>query len=292
MLSREMNRTISVVGAGRVGKTLARCLYRRGWRIEAVVAGSAAHARAAVRWIGAGKALPRLVPAVFVARVVLFATPDAVLGDVARELAELAGRNLNGTVVLHTSGALDHRVFAPLARLGAAGGSIHPMQTFTGRETPNLKGIIFAIEGEPAARVVAQRIARELGGMPVVIDRAKKTAYHAAGAFVAGHGLALIEAATQILLKLGFTRRRALEALLPLTRQMLDNFETVGPERAWTGPISRGDYAIVAAHAKALKQYPREFERAYAALSMLAARVLAKNPGKTSGRVRRALAKK
>jgi predicted short-subunit dehydrogenase-like oxidoreductase (DUF2520 family) len=292
MLSCEMDRTISVVGAGRVGKTLARCLHRRGWRIEAIVAGSTAHARAAVRSIGTGRPLSRRTPDIFTARVVIFATPDAVLGDVAGELAQIVRRDLRGTVVLHTSGALDHRLFAPLARLGAATGSMHPMQTFTGRGTPNLKGIIFAIEGEPAARRVAQRIARELGGTPVVIDGSKKTAYHAAGAFVAGHGLALAEAATQILLKLGFTRGRALQALLPLMRQMLDNFEAIGPQRAWTGPISRGDYAVVAAHAKALKRYPREFERAYAALSTLAARVLAKDRARTAARVRRALAHK
>jgi predicted short-subunit dehydrogenase-like oxidoreductase (DUF2520 family) len=282
-----MTRTISIVGAGRVGKTLGKCLHRRGWRIKAVVARS--HSHAAARWIRAGTPYSRLTRDVFAADVILLATPDSALAKVAHDLARIGAPQLRGKIILHTSGAVDRSVLAPLARFGATTGSLHPMQTFTGREVPKLNGIIFAIEGEPAARRVAQRIARELGGTPVAVDGKSKPAYHAAAALVAGHGLALIEAATQILVKLGFTRRRAMQALLPLMRQMLDNFESVGPQRAWTGPVARRDYVIVAAHAKALRGFPREFERAYAALALLAGRVLAKDSAKTIANLRQVL---
>jgi predicted short-subunit dehydrogenase-like oxidoreductase (DUF2520 family) len=283
-----MPRTISIVGAGRVGKTLGRCLRRLGWRIGAVVARSDAHAKAAVRWIGAGRPQGRLTRDVFEADVILLATPDKTLAG-AEQLARIAGNACKGKVVLHTSGALDSGVLAPLARLGAATGSLHPMQTFTGREVPKLKGVVFAVEGDPAARRVAHRIARELGGIPVIIDASSKAAYHAAGALVAGHALALIEAATRILMRSGFTRRRAMQAVLPLTRQMLDNFERFGPQAAWTGPIARGDYAVVHAHGKALRPYPREFQQAYAALALLAGRVLAKDSKRTITKLRAAL---
>jgi predicted short-subunit dehydrogenase-like oxidoreductase (DUF2520 family) len=284
-----MPRTISIVGAGRVGKTLGKCLHRLGWRIGAVVARSDAHAKAVVHWIGAGMPRGRVTGDVFEADVILLATPDDVLEQVAARLARTGGKAGNGNVVLHTSGALDSSVLSPLARLGAATGSLHPMQTFTGREVPKLNGVIFTVEGDPTARRVAQRIARQLGGVPVTIDAKSKAAYHAAGALVAGHALALIEAATRILMRCGFTRRRAMQAVLPLTRQMLDNFERLGPQTAWTGPIARGDYAIVQAHGKALRAYPREFQQAYAALALLAGRVLAKDSKVTIAGVKRAL---
>jgi predicted short-subunit dehydrogenase-like oxidoreductase (DUF2520 family) len=284
-----MTRSVSIIGPGRVGKTLAKCLRRRGWRIDAIVARSTSLARSAVRWIGAGKPYGRLTPDAFSASVILFATPDTVVAKVAEDLARIAGKNLKGKVVLHTSGALDHRVLAPLALRGATTGSLHPMQTFTGKEVPNLKGVLFAIEGAPAARRVAARIARELGGTPVVIDAKGKVAYHAAGTLVAGHALALAEAATQILVSLGFTRRLALKALLPLMRQMLANFEGVGPRASWTGPVARKDYAVVAEHAKALRRYPREFQSAYAALALLSGRVLAGDSAAAIASLRRAL---
>jgi predicted short-subunit dehydrogenase-like oxidoreductase (DUF2520 family) len=87
-----------------------------------------------------------------------------------------------------------------------------------------------------------------------------------------------MEAATQALIAAGVTRREALRALLPLTHQVLNNFERLGPTAAWTGPLARGDYRVLAAHNKALQDMPAEFSDAYQALNNLAARVLAQDP--------------
>ena len=285
-----MPRTISILGAGRVGGTLGRRLHQLGWRIGAVVTRSAATSRRAVRAMGAGRPLARLSREVLAADVILLATPDAALPSVARSLAQLGGRECRGKIILHTSGALDRSVLAPLARRGAATGSLHPMQTFSGRATPQLKGVIFAVEGDRKARRAAQAIARALGGVPVPIAGSSKPAYHAAGVLVAGHALALVEAAVQTLLRIGFSRRRALQTLLPLIRQMLDNFERIGPRASWTGPVARGDLSTVARHVRAMRRYPREFQRAYAALALLGGRVLSKTPAATLARVARALA--
>ena len=284
-----MTRAISIIGPGRVGKTLGKCLRRLGWRIDAVVARSNAHARLAVRWIGAGKPFGQLNGDILGAPVILLTIPDSALASLSRELARIGGKHLKGKVVLHTSGALDSRVLEPLTRCGAETGSLHPMQTFTGKRPPMLKNVIFAIEGAPTARRAAKEIARELGGTPIIIGPKDKAAYHAAGALAAGHTLALIEAATQMLIGIGFTRRCALQALLPLVRQTLENFESAGPRAAWTGPIARKDYAIVAAHTEALRRYPAEFKEAYAALALLSGRVLADDPAAAIANIRRAL---
>jgi predicted short-subunit dehydrogenase-like oxidoreductase (DUF2520 family) len=290
MLSRAMRRSLSIVGAGRVGRTLGRRLHRLGWPIGAVVTRSAATSRVAVREIGAGKPYSQLVPEIFDSNVILLTTPDGALSGVAGALAKFDETKLRGKIVLHTSGALDRTVIAPLARRGASTGSIHPMQTFTGRGAPKLEKVIFAVEGDRSATIVARKIARSLGGVPVTINSKNKPAYHAAGALVAGHGLGLIEGATQVLLKLGFRRRDAMRALLPLMRQMLDNFERLGPHESWTGPVSREDFATVAKHTKALRSYPSEFNDAYAALALLGSRVLSKNSA-ASKQLKRALRK-
>jgi predicted short-subunit dehydrogenase-like oxidoreductase (DUF2520 family) len=289
MLTRCMARTVSIIGAGRVGASLARLLRARGWRIGAVVTRSPATARAAVRAIGAGTPSTKLAPEASDSQVIVVAVPDTQIAIVAASLARIAREACRDKIILHTSGALDRSVLAPLARLGAFTGSLHPMQTFSGRGAPNLKGVVFAVEGDARALRTAAQIARQLGGIPVKIDGSGKAAYHAAGALAAGHALALIESAVRILIAQGFSRRRALATLLPLTRQMLENFERLGPRAAWTGPIARGDFAVVARHANALKQFPREFAATYAALAHLGARVLAKNPGATISRLKRAL---
>jgi predicted short-subunit dehydrogenase-like oxidoreductase (DUF2520 family) len=291
--SQTMSRTISVIGAGRVGQTVAKRLRKLGWRIGAVVTRSRGTARAAVRAIGAGTPQAALTPEAFNADVILLSVPDDVLENVAQKLAKIGGAALTkksrAKIILHTSGALDHRVLAPLACRGASTGSMHPMQTFSGRNAPRLEGVIFSIEGALAARSAAQKIARSLGGTPVIISAHDKPAYHASGTIVAGHALSLVESATQTLMKIGLSRRRANQALLPLIRQMLDNYELLGPHAAWTGPLSRGDYATISKHAKALRRFPREYQDAYAALALLSARVLSKKPAATKNKVARAL---
>lgn len=278
MLSRCMSRTLSIVGAGRLGSAFGKRLSALGWCVGAVVTRSSRTARGAVRAMGAGETYGKLTLRVFEADTILLAVPDDQIAEVARALAKIGGADCRGKIVLHTSGALDQKVLAPLARLGASTGSLHPMQTFGARGIPRLKGVIFAIEGHPRAQSTARKIARALGGIPVEIEGARKPAYHAAGALVAGHALGLVEGAAQILMHSGFTRRRAVATLLPLMRQMLDNYEQHGPRAAWTGPIPRGDFATVARHRRALRLELAELRAAYDALALLSARVLSRKP--------------
>jgi len=266
------------VGAGRVGKALGRCLHELGWRVGVVVTRSIPTARAAVRAIGAGHPANRLTRQVLASQVVLMATPDSVIPDVAADLARLGGNEWLGKVVLHTSGALESSALRALAEAGAETGSIHPMQTFSGQSVPDLAGLVFGIDGSPAALKVARKIIRQIGGVAVRLSRGNKAAYHAAGSFACGHVLAVLETATRLLMAQGFTRREAARALLPLTRETLDNFERIGPRAAWTGPISRGDFLTVRRHADALSSFPPEYQDAYKALSRLSAAVLSDDP--------------
>ena len=275
MLPHRMSPTLAIVGAGRVGRALGRELHRRGWEFGAVVTRSIRTARAAVHAIGAGRPTDHLTPQVAAADVVLIATPDEAIRPVAEELAQIGGAEWRGKIVLHTSGVLDSSVLEPLARAAAATGSLHPMQTFSGQNMPELAGITFGVEGSAAALKVARKMVREMGGVAVRLSGANKAAYHAAGTFACGRVLALVEAATRLLMAHGFTRRQAARALLPMTRQTLDNFERLGPRAAWTGPVARGDYATVERHVQALADFPCELFEAYASGSRLAAALLA-----------------
>ena len=231
-------------------------------------------ARAAARAIGAGDPTDHPTRQVLASEVVLIATPDDVLADVASELAHLGGNEWRDKVVLHTSGSLDSSVLGRLADAGAETGSIHPMQTFSGQSVPDLTGCVFGIEGSPKAMKVARKMIRQTGGVAARLSGGNKAAYHAAGSFASGQVLAILEAATRLLMGQGFTRRQAARALLPLTRQTLDNFERIGPRAAWTGPMPRGDFSTVQRHAHALSGFPPEYQDAYKALSRLSAAVL------------------
>jgi predicted short-subunit dehydrogenase-like oxidoreductase (DUF2520 family) len=278
-----MQKSLAIIGAGRVGRALGRRLREEGWKIGAVVTRSEASARRAVRFIGGGQAHAVVVRSILASQVILIAVPDDEIAGVAAELSRVGGEELQNKVVLHTSGALDSRALGAVKVQGAAIGSMHPLQTFTGKNVPSLEGRVFAVEGDTRAVRDAQQIARSLGGSPVRIAGEKKVLYHAAAAIAAGQVLAMEEAATQLLISLGMVRREAVRALLPLTRQVLENLERLGPHAAWTGPLSRGDYKTVAAHVLALRDSPEEFATAYEALNRLAARALAQDATKMLG---------
>ena len=270
-----MTSTLAIIGAGRAGRAFARGLHQLGWKIETVVTQSEASARRAVRFIGVGRPSASIAASVFAARTILIATPDSAIAGVGRQLAGAGGSQLRGKVVLHTSGALSSNVLDPVRQFGAAIGSIHVMQTFTGVGLPSFEGRVFAVEGDLRAVNISRRIARDLGGLPVQIAASVKSLYHCAAVMACAEILSIMEASTRLLMSIGMKRREAVRALLPLTRQVLQNFERLGPTAAWTGPLARGDYGIVEAHALALRKFPPEFGAAYSALNRLAAGVLA-----------------
>jgi len=264
-----------------VGRALGRLLREAGWRVVLVAARSEAGGRSGAKFIGGGRAVTGIPASLIGAGVILLTVPDDVVGSVACELADRCGGELRGRVVLHTSGALDSSVLQVLRAHGAAIGSMHPMQTFSGVGIPPLAGKVFAIEGDDAAVRVARRIARTLDGVPLGICPGQKPLYHAAGVFAAGMCLALEEAGVQVLMNVGLKRREAQRALLSLTRQMLEHYEKLGPQKAWTGPLARGDFRVMTAHEEALRGLQPEFLEAYRAMNRLGARVLAREPEPT-----------
>jgi predicted short-subunit dehydrogenase-like oxidoreductase (DUF2520 family) len=272
-----MENSLAIIGAGRVGRALGRCLRELGWKMGAVITRNEASARRAVRFIGAGKSHAGMTRQILASRVILITTPDDEIAAVATDLARIGAEELRGKVVLHASGALDARALDPVKSCGAAVGSIHPLQSFSGMAVPSLEGRMFAVEGDSRAVSVARQIARSLGGSPVKIPSGKKVLYHAAATMAAVNVLAVEEAATQLLISLDMKRSQATGALLTLTRQVLENMEHLGPRAAWTGPLSRGDFRVLEAHLEALQDFPEEFAQAHEVLNRLAARILAQD---------------
>jgi predicted short-subunit dehydrogenase-like oxidoreductase (DUF2520 family) len=268
-----MHESVAIIGAGRVGRALGRRLRELGWKIGPVATRSEPSARSAVRYIGGGTPQAGLSRRVLGSSLILIATPDTEIARVAAELTRIGAEELRGRVVLHTSGALDASVLQSLREFGASVGSLHPLQTFSGVAVPPLEGKLFAIEGDAMAVRTARKIARDLGAAPTPIEPAKKPLYHAAGALAAGHALVVVESAVQLLMSIGIKRTEAMRALLSMTKQMLQNYERLGPRAAWTGPLARGDYEVVAKHLNVLHDYSPEYKEAYEALNHLAERV-------------------
>ncbi|HSA95160.1 MAG TPA: Rossmann-like and DUF2520 domain-containing protein [Acidobacteriota bacterium] len=256
-----MTGTFSIVGAGRLGASLAAALVRRGWRIALIVDKDPRAAREARRIVGAGRASASLSRESKPGEVVIIAVPDDAIAAAAAALAR-SGAGWTGRTVLHTSGLLPARVLDPLRKKGARAASLHPAQAFPRKDTPAeaFKGISWGVEGDAEALRAAERIVRALGGDILFVSERMKPLYHAACVLASNALVGLEATAAGLLNQAGIDEGTALRVLLPLVQGTLQNVKNLGLEKALTGPITRGDTATVRKHLAALRAAPGALE--------------------------------
>jgi predicted short-subunit dehydrogenase-like oxidoreductase (DUF2520 family) len=259
-------KSFSIVGAGRLGTVLGAALVRGGWRAEAVFDKDAKAARASRRLIGGGRATTDIHMPARAGDAVFLTVPDDEIGRVAAKLGR-AGARWSGRSVFHASGLLPARILEPLRDRGASVASLHPVQTFPDKGAPGriFKGITWGIEGDAAAIRVAEGIVRALRGHVLILSERDKPLYHAACSLASNALTGLEWAAAGLLARAGIDEKRAVELFSPLLQGTLQNVKELGPKRALTGPLARGDIATVRAHLKALEEYP-ETREVYLAL--------------------------
>jgi predicted short-subunit dehydrogenase-like oxidoreductase (DUF2520 family) len=247
---------ITIIGAGRMGQGLGLALKRRGYKVVLL--------NRSPRDV-----IPPLVlhqgskaEATAEAELILIATPDDAVTQVATELAEERAVTRD-QVVLHLSGLLDRTALQPLEQTGAACGSFHPLQSVAepGTAADRLKGAYAGVEGDERALVAAERLANTLRMIPVRIPASAKPAYHAAAAFVANYTVALVGVAERIARSAGVPPEIASRLYLPLLAGSVANLTSLGPAASLTGAVRRGDVQTVQAHLDALDPEDQELYR-------------------------------
>ena len=182
------------------------------------------------------------------AELVLLCVPD-------RAIAEVAAAIEPGPWVAHVSGATPLAALDPHERRF----SVHPLQTFTlDRGPEQLDSAWAAVTAETGeARALARELAATLGLRPFDLDDGARTLYHAGAAIASNYLVTLYQAASRLFDDAGAPP----EALVPLmTRTIESGFQL-------TGPIARGDWAVVDAHLDALRETHPELEPLYRVLA-------------------------
>ncbi|ACV61192.1 NADP oxidoreductase coenzyme F420-dependent [Desulfofarcimen acetoxidans DSM 771] len=243
--------SIAIVGAGKVGTALAVLLKSKGYPVVGIASRTNQSARlAAARVLTDVAEKPEDIASK--AEVVFITTPDRVIAEVDREIMQNGGYR-PGTIVVHTSGSQPASILKSASGAGAYVVSIHPLQSFADVQVAihNIPGSYIALDGDSEAMPVAEMIVSDLEGKKFIIAAKDKPLYHAAACIASNYLVSLLHFCTGLYEKFGLTRQQALEALYPLIQGTLNNTTQVGPVRALTGPISRGDTPTVESHLKA-----------------------------------------
>jgi predicted short-subunit dehydrogenase-like oxidoreductase (DUF2520 family) len=210
-----------VVGAGRVGKTVAA-------RLEEHIP-----TRSIGRELDVGNA-----------DLVVVCVPDRAISEVAHAIEP-------GPWIAHTSGASSLTALDPHARRF----SLHPLQTFSqdlGAE--QLDGSWAAISGEgERALEAARELAGLLGVTPFVLDDEDRPLYHAAAQFASAFLVTLHDVAAELMEAV----EAPPEALEPLMRRTIENgFRHTGPlVRGDRETIERHLDALAARHPELVPMY-------------------------------------
>jgi predicted short-subunit dehydrogenase-like oxidoreductase (DUF2520 family) len=151
--------------------------------------------------------------------------------------------------------------------------SLHPLMTIT-EQGADFHGAGAAIDGgTPRALRLAEELTAALGMTPVRIGDRDRTAYHAAASIASNFLVSLEAAAERLAATVGVER----ELLVPLVRATVENWAALGPERALTGPVARGDEATVEAQRAAIGERAPELTELFDAL-VESTRALARQP--------------
>ncbi len=236
--------TVTIVGIGRVGGSLALALSDAGYRVERLVFRTPKTAKEIAQKI---KPRPEVIPFVSVSSissdVIFITTQDSELESTAEGLAK---KTSGKAFVFHTSGSLSSSVFAGFRERGCSAGSLHPLVSISSAEfgSERFAGAFFCVEGDNAALKRGKAIVRKLGGKPFSIESKYKTLYHAAAVTASGHLVAVEDTAIEMMTKCGLTESESRKILLPLIKSAVDNLEVQRTEKALTGTFARADLDV------------------------------------------------
>jgi len=240
---------VAVIGLGAVGSSLARSLYRTKYRLLALTSRTHSVAADLAAETGAPIASDSVGDIPLETKLLFICTREDAIPEVVASLVE-TGIRFEESVVAHVSGWETAAVLSPLAERGARTMSFHPLGSFPpGPSEKTFNGLTIGLEGDPLAVAVGRVVALDLGAHPVEIATEAKAAYHLAASATSNYLVTLMSDVQCILASAGLphllTQSLAADTLL--------NLGSMGPGRALTGPIARGDAQALESQIRTLR---------------------------------------
>jgi predicted short-subunit dehydrogenase-like oxidoreductase (DUF2520 family) len=263
---------IGIIGAGKVGTSLAFVLKKKGFHIVGVSDAAETSLKTAEKYLGTDVLYTRdNMDVVAMSDTIAITTQDRVIQDVAAEINAKA-EQLDRKLIFHTSGADPSSVLKPLDEKGAFLGSLHPLQTFPDIESAIgvLQDTCIFVEGDKNAVPLLRHLGDHIGAKVYTIAGKDKVLYHLSAVFVCNLLSALFCSGQGLMEKINID----FEPFLPIIRATVHNIENKGPLASLTGPIVRGDVKTVKAHLASIDDMELH-KKVYKALSEVAVQMAA-----------------
>ncbi|MGH4118448.1 Rossmann-like and DUF2520 domain-containing protein [Clostridium sp.] len=254
---------IGFIGSGKVGFSLGKYFSVKGISLSGYYSNLYKDAIEASQFTNS-KAYKNINGLVRDSTIIFITTPDDSIIKVWQKLKTF---NLTNKIICHTSGSLTSSIFLNINNSDALAYSIHPIFAFYDKYNSykTLQNAYFSIEGPEAHMNEIEDFFHSLGNKTFIINSNNKALYHLANVTVSNLVLSLINTGCSYLCKCGLSENDALEALLPLIQNNIDNIKTTGFINALTGPVERNDLGTIKQHMSAI---PKEDVTLYKNLSL------------------------
>ncbi len=254
---------IGFIGCGKVGFSLGKYFSIKGVTLSGYYSKLYTDAIEASEFTNS-KAYENINDLVKDSSMIFITTPDDSIHEVWQKISTL---NLASKIICHTSGSLTSSIFSNINNSDAFAYSIHPIYAFSHKyiSYKNLQKAYFSIEGPEHHIHTLKDFIHSLGNKSFVIDESDKALYHLASVTVSNLVLSLINTGCSYLSDCGLSEEDALDALLPLIQNNIDNIKTSGFISALTGPVERNDLGTITHHIGAI---PRDDVQLYKNLSL------------------------
>jgi predicted short-subunit dehydrogenase-like oxidoreductase (DUF2520 family) len=265
--------TISIVGAGKVGSTLAMLFCHAGYRIVSVISQKKNSAKKLARLVRCETYSDSLSEIHSATRIILIAGPDEDILGIAEEIAKRSNLDFSKLAVFHTSGSLTSDALLSLHREGAIVFSLHPIQSFSKASTlahqmARMKNVVYGFEGNKEALALAHQLVKDLRGKLVQIPKEEKILYHIACVFASNYSTVLLGVVDELTKRIdGGIKLAHFESSV---KTSIENAFQQTPKMALTGPIARGSFETIENHLHELRKVDKSLSLLYQRIGLQA----------------------
>lgn len=270
---------ITIIGFGNVGKALFHQFIEQGLELISVFNRSeiASEFLQNYKEISFHQGMPESDSNI--GDQIFITVSDDALASVIEKLADTSIDFIN-KCVCHCSGTHSSTALHPVKEKGAKIASFHPIKAVTSN-TKSFKNTWFDVEGDEDAIQNLKEIADRLQAQIVKINPESKPYLHAAAVVASNYLVVLSDIVSRISEAGNIPRSEALQSMIPLMMNTLENIQEMGTSNALTGPIKRGDVNTVKEHLNILEKNP-DLISLYKTLGLETVQLAEQKHGKTS----------
>jgi len=265
---------IAFIGAGKIAFSIVSALLKAGYNVNSIISRNKTSADKLAKKYKLPfssnnlKFLTLASQSEKETKIFFLTIPDSQIEKTAKALSKL-NLDFKNSLFIHVSGALDISELNSLKKKKAHTASFHIMQTFPSIKIVDIKNCSVAIEAEKkVVKDFLNKLALDLELQPFYLKSDKKIFYHLAGVFASNFLVGNLFSSEKMFQLTESGETDFFSIINSTVNSTLDNIRKVGPAKALSGPVERGDYETINKHLKALKKKDKILYNCYVTQSL------------------------